>query len=71
MHPIRAFFHEFEWIHIGLGVAGNLTFLVGSVFFLFESLKEAGIVLFIVGAAGMLFGSLGSAVVKLWSDGDS
>lgn len=31
MHPIRTFFHEFEWIHVGLGLVGNLSFLLGSV----------------------------------------
>jgi len=65
MHPIWTFFHEFEWIHVGLGLMGNLAFVVGSVFFLFDPLKDPGIWLFVAGSAGMLLGSIGSAVVKL------
>ena len=66
MHPVRAFFHEFEWIHIALGLIGNLSFAVGSVMFLWEATKPLGTWLFIVGSIGMLIGSIGSAVVKLW-----
>lgn len=66
MHPVRAFFEDFEWIHIGLGLIGNLSFAVGSVLFLWESTRPLGTWLFIVGSIGMLIGSIGSAVVKLW-----
>lgn len=61
---VREFMTEFEWIHIGLGLLGNVSFLVGSVFFLWESLKTAGVWLFIIGATGMLTGSIGSGIVK-------
>jgi hypothetical protein len=66
MHPVRAFLEDFEWIHIGLGLIGNLSFAVGSVLFLWESTRPLGTWLFIVGSIGMLIGSIGSAVVKLW-----
>lgn len=66
MHPVRAFFHEFEWIHIALGLIGNLSFAVGSVLFLWEATRPFGTWLFIVGSIGMLIGSIGTAVVKLW-----
>ncbi|HEX5678265.1 MAG TPA: YrhK family protein [Alcanivorax sp.] len=38
--------------------------MVGSVFFLWESLKPAGVWLFIIGSAGMLLGSIGAAIVS-------
>lgn len=67
-HPIayaalRRFVTNYEWIHTGLGLIGNMAFLIGSIFFLSESLKRAGTWLFIVGALGMLLGSIGRAIV--------
>lgn len=61
---LRDFFDNFEWIHIALGLLGNLLFFTGSVMFLYESLKTAGIWLFIVGAFLMLVGSIGNGLVK-------
>lgn len=57
--------HDFEWVHLGIGILGNLAFFIGSILFLWRSLQTAGTWLFIVGAGGMLIGSLGSAAVKL------
>lgn len=57
--------NEFPWLHMGLGILGNTAFLVGSVFFLYESLKTAGIWLFVVGSAGMLIGALGQLLVTI------
>ena len=61
---MRAFFRKYEWIHLTLGTLGNLTFFIGSIFFLWEFTKLAGIWLFIIGAFFMLIGSIGSALVK-------
>ena len=58
----RLWIHDYRWIHTGIGLLGNGAFLVGSVCFLWESLKTAGIWLFIIGAAGMFIGSLGDAL---------
>ena len=55
------------WLHTTLGLVGNVAFVVGSVFFLFESLKTAGVWLFVVGSLGMLLGSIGQKVVQ-WED---
>lgn len=52
---------RYAWVHTGLGLLGNICFVVGSVFFLFPSLKHAGTWLFIIGSSGMLLGSLGNA----------
>lgn len=67
LKAVRAFFYEFEWIHLTLAMIGNTTFLIGSVLFFWESTKTAGVWLFVVGAAGMLIGSIGSALVR-WRD---
>ncbi|MDF9800699.1 hypothetical protein OKW21_005962 [Catalinimonas alkaloidigena] len=63
-HIFRTIFREYQWIHLSLGIIGNISFFVGSIFFLYESLKDAGVWLFIIGSFGMLIGSLGSAIVK-------
>lgn len=62
------FVEEFHWLHTTLGLIGNVSFLVGSVFFLWEATKLAGIWLFIVGALGMMLGSIGDAVAKMEGD---
>ncbi len=59
----RAFVHQYQWFHLAMGLLGNTAFVVGSVFFLWESLKPAGVWLFIIGSAGMLLGSIGAAIV--------
>lgn len=68
LQVLRALVHRFQWVHLGVGMTGNLCFFIGSVFFLYESLKTAGIWLFIIGAFGMLIGSVGSAIVKYETD---
>jgi hypothetical protein len=61
---MRKFACHFQWIHIGVGILGNMAFLIGSFCFLQESLKTVGVWLFILGSFGMLIGSIGSAIVK-------
>ena len=61
---MQAFFDDYEWIHLILGMLGNLTFFIGSIFFLWESWKIAGVWLFIIGSFLMLIGSIGSGLVK-------
>lgn len=51
---LKTLLREYEWIHRCLGILGHFCFFVGSVFFLWESLKLAGVWLFIIGAGGML-----------------
>jgi hypothetical protein len=65
---IRTLVQEFGWIHTGLGLFGNFTFVVGSVFFLptFEAWKTFGVWLFIVGAVFMFVGALGNMLVKVY-----
>lgn len=61
----RAFMHDFPWIHLGVGIFGNVMFVVGSVFFLFEDLQIPGTWLFVLGSSGMLIGSLGELAVRV------
>ena len=65
---LRTLVQEFGWIHSGIGLFGNVTFLAGSVLFLpaFEPLKTLGVWLFIAGAALMLIGTLGDLLVKVY-----
>lgn len=60
---LREFVREHRWIHLTLGLTGNATFFVGSIFFL-EPPLQIGTWLFIFGSLGMLLGSIGSAFVK-------
>ena len=55
---------DYEWIHICLGLIGNLAFVVGSFLFFSESTKQWALWLFVIGSSGMLIGSIGSAFVK-------
>lgn len=58
------FLREFPWIHLSVGVLGNLLFVVGSFFFLSENLMKAGTWMFIVGSLGMFVGVCGEVVVR-------
>ena len=62
---IRSFVKNNPWVHTAIGLFGNASFVVGSVFFLFEDLQRAGVWLFIVGSAGMLLDSVGNAIARL------
>jgi hypothetical protein len=61
---LRKFFEEFEWIHITLGLIGNLTFFIGSILFFDESRQTVGVWLFTIGSFLMLIGSIGSGLVR-------
>lgn len=63
-HPLQEAARNYATVHTGLGIAGNLFFFIGSIFFLFEPVKTAGVWLFILGSFGMLVGSVGSALTQ-------
>lgn len=65
MGMLRTIVKDYSWIHLSISVLGHCCFLLGSVFFLYESLKRAGTWLFIFGAAGMLIGKIGSALASV------
>lgn len=63
--PVRTFVKENEWFHTIVGIFGNVSFVLGSIFFLFPELERAGVWLFIAGSSGMLLGSVGRAIERL------
>lgn len=69
-NSIRLLVYEYGWIHLCLGLLGNITFFVGSILFLpaFEPWKTGGVWLFIVGAFLMMVGSAGRLLVDIWAD---
>lgn len=78
-NPIKTLVQDFGWVHLGIGLTGNLLFAVGSVMFLphlgevdlplfgIVDWKTVGVWLFIVGASFMFIGSLGSLLVSVYS----
>ena len=66
MRSLSRLVREYEWIHLCLGVTGNTFFVVGSVFFFWETLKTAAVCLFVAGSALMLLGALGNALTKIY-----
>ncbi|MCU7556029.1 YrhK family protein [Alteromonas sp. ASW11-19] len=64
---LKLIVNEYGWIHISLGLFGNITFFVGSILFLptFEEYKTLGVWLFIIGSFFMLIGSLGRLLVDI------
>lgn len=56
--------HDIPWVHLGIGLVGNLAFVVGSLFFLSPALTRAGTWLFVVASWGLLVGVLGELMVR-------
>lgn len=77
-NSIRTVVQEFGWIHTGIGLSGNVLFLVGSIAFLpglarvrmpwgaVVEWQTVGVWLFIAGATLMAVGSLGSLLVQVY-----
>lgn len=67
---LQDLFQECEWVHLALGLLGNVLFFGGSVLFLFEGQAQTyGVWAFVIGSFLMLVGSIGEAVVKSAQDG--
>tara|TARA_R110001599_G_scaffold353840_1_gene599717 strand:- start:115 stop:375 length:261 start_codon:yes stop_codon:yes gene_type:complete len=65
---LKRLVRDYSWIHLSLGVIGNVSFVVGSFTFLprFSEYKTIGVWLFIVGASLMLIGALGQLLISVW-----
>ncbi|WP_425548606.1 YrhK family protein [Allohahella marinimesophila] len=71
MHDIlHVIVNKYGWIHLSLGLLGNVAFLIGSILFLpaMEAFKLVGVWLFIAGAFLMLIGSTGRLLVDISGD---
>ncbi|WP_338467482.1 YrhK family protein [Novosphingobium sp. ZN18A2] len=68
---IRALVQDYGWIHRGLGLVGNLTFVIGSVLFLpsYSAWQVVAVWLFITGSALMFVGAAGEFAVRLYENG--
>lgn len=66
---LKPIVNKYGWIHLSLGLIGNIMFLCGSLLFLpmLEEYKSTRIALFIGGSFLMLIGSTGRLLVDLWS----
>ena len=60
---LERFFEDYEWIHLIIGIIGNVLFFCGSIMFMFE-IKPWSLYMFVSGSFLMLIGSLGSALVR-------
>ena len=60
---LRTLVHDYPYIHLGLGLIGNVCFLIGSVLFFqqFSAWYDTAVWLFVIGSAGMLIGAVGKA----------
>ncbi|MDX1795501.1 MAG: YrhK family protein [Hydrogenovibrio sp.] len=64
---LRIIIQDYRWIHLSLGLFGNINFFIGSVLFLgqFEAYRTLAVWLFIVGSFFMLIGSIGQLLFYL------
>lgn len=68
MHEVlKVIVNKYGWIHLSLGLLGNVAFLIGSFLFLpaMGPHKVAGVWFFITGSFLMLIGSTGRLLVDL------
>ena len=63
-NALRELVREYEWIHLTLGMLGNLFFFVDSVLFLFETVKVLDVWAFVVGSLLMLVRSVGNVLAR-------
>lgn len=61
---IRRYAHDVPWVHLGVALFGNISFVIGSLFFLSPELTRAGTWLFVVASWGLLVGVIGEILVR-------
>jgi hypothetical protein len=62
---LGAVLRDFPWVHLGLGLGGNVLFFVGSVLFFWRTTMTVAIWIFVFGSLGMLIGSVGQLLVRV------
>ena len=67
-NAIKTLVQDFGWIHLSLGLCGNILFFAGSILFLpvFDPWQTIGTWFFIVGAFLMMIGAIGRLLVDLF-----
>lgn len=65
---LRKLVHEYQYIHLGLGLVGNLMFVIGSVLFFerFQRWHTVAVWLFVLGSTNMFVGAAGRAAKELY-----
>lgn len=56
--------HDLPWVHLVIGLVGNLSFVIGSIMFLSPAWTELGTWFFIIASWGLLIGVLGEIAVR-------
>lgn len=58
---LRTLVHDYFYIHLGIGLGGNLLFVIGSILFFktFEAWYTLAVWMFVTGSSCMFLGSLG------------
>jgi hypothetical protein len=64
---LRTLINDYDYIHISIGVCGNLLVVVGSVLFFpdLHQFETLGVWMFIFGSFMMFIGALGEALKKI------
>jgi hypothetical protein len=67
---VRTIVRDYGWIHLSIGLFGNLIFFVGSILFLpaLRGWLTTGVWLFIAGSLLMAVGALGQLLVNILKD---
>ena len=66
-NTVSACIHKYAWIHLSIGIVGNIIFATGTILFMKQS-DLAGW-FFLVGSLGMLLNSLGALLAKTEFEG--
>jgi len=63
LKAIRGAAYEYPWFHRWMGLIGNVSFVIGSIFFLSSRLEFTGTWIFILASTGMMIDSFGEKLV--------
>ena len=63
LKAIRGAAYEYPWFHRWMGLMGNVSFVIGSIFFLYKGLEVTGTWIFILASAGMMIDSFGEKLL--------
>ncbi|WP_433787835.1 YrhK family protein [Actinomycetospora sp. CA-101289] len=56
--------HDLPWVHLVIGLVGNLFFVLGSIMFLYPASTRLGTWFFIIASWGLLIGVLGEIATR-------